>query len=185
MEQSPKLKQEEGSRRRMLLFLVAMVCLITWMMSSGGPAKQHDCSREVAEFERVLHKKEKFLREEISKLEIEFQKEAPMDVLGRNSSRYRETSINKNISIFYYEGNELKYWSDHIIAIDKEWKARLSKPFLALRNADYVTVVSQTGEGILLGLIEIRRHYLFQNEFLVNGFQKDFALGSGGEYRVS
>ena len=177
MEHSRKQKQVAGNLQRNLLFLAAMVCLIIWMISAGGPAKQHDCSREVAAFEQVLHKKEQFLKDEISKLEREFGKEEPIEVLNRRSSQYQQLSVSKHISIFYYEGGDLKYWSDNSIALSERWSPRLDKPFLSLRNADYVTVVSQFEDGILLGLIEVRRHYPFQNEFLINGFPKDFALG--------
>ncbi len=176
MEQPDKIKQRDGNLQRNLLFLAALGCLVTWLLSAGGTAKQHDYAREKADFERVLHKKEQFLKEEISRLEIEFEKDDPLEVLGRRSSQYQKLSVRKDIAIFFYDGRELKYWSDHAIPIHERWSPRLNKPFLSLRNADYVTVTSQQGEKTLLGLIEVRKHYPFQNEFLINGFQKDFNL---------
>jgi len=177
MEQSHNQKMTGGNRKRMLIFIAALLCLIIWMISAGGPAKQHDCKREVAEFERVLHKKEGLLKEEIFRLEIEFEKKDPMEVLNQRSSIYQQLLTDEDISIFYYEGGRLIYWSDHSIALRERWAPRLNKPFLSLRNADYVTVVSQVGDGVIFGLIETRKHYPFQNEFLVNGFTDDFKLG--------
>jgi len=84
MEQPEKYSKKEDRLRRMILFTGALVCLIMWLVSAGGPAKQHDCSSELAEFERILHKKERFLKEEILKLEMDFASEDPMDVLSRN-----------------------------------------------------------------------------------------------------
>ena len=175
MEQSNKEKKRE-SRQRMLLFLVAMLCLLAWVISEGGPVKQHDCSKELAEFERTLHNKEHFLKEVISELELEFENDQAIDVLNRKSSRYQDLSPGRGISLFYFEKGELAYWSDHAIPLRGRWNPRMGKPFLSLRNADYVTMMSQTDQGILLGLIEIKTHYPFQNEFLINGFQKDFLL---------
>ncbi len=177
MEQPEKYSKKEDRLRRMILFPGALLCLIIWLVSAGGPAKQHDCSTELADFEQVLHKKERFLKEEISKLESDFENEDPMDVLSRSSPHYKEIADKRDISLFYYEEGELKYWSDHSVPLNERWRPRLNKPFLSLRNADYVTVISQMDSGILLGLIEIKRHYPFQNEFLVNGFQEDFTLG--------
>ncbi len=176
MDKPNKEKKREG-RQRILLFLVAMLFLFAWVISKGGPAKQHDCSKEVAEFERTLHKKERFLKEVISELELEFENDQAMDVLNRKSSLYQGLSPSRGISLFYFEKGELAYWSDHAIPLRGIWNPRMGKPFLSLRNADYVTVMSKTEQGILLGLIEIKTHYPFQNEFLINGFQKDFLLG--------
>ncbi|MCP4313452.1 MAG: hypothetical protein GY790_19515 [Bacteroidetes bacterium] len=176
MEKPDEKKQTGRNFQRNLLLLAALACLVVWMISVGGPTQRRSNSREVAAFEKVLHKKEQILKDEISKLELEFESESPMDVLDRRSSQYQELSVSKGISIFFYQKDELKYWSDHSIPLRERWRPRLKKPFLSLRNADYVTVISSSGEGILLGLIRVRTHYPFQNEFLINGFQKDFSM---------
>ena len=39
-----------------------------------------------------------------------------------------------------------------------------------------MTVISQMEEGKLFGLIVVNTHFPFQNDFLLNGFQKDFSM---------
>jgi len=178
MEQSDR-KKTDGNFQRNLMLLAALVCFVVWMFSAGASGEGRSNSREVAAFEKVLHKKEQLLKDEFALLELGFKNESPMEILERRSPQYLELLNRQGISVFYYQGTTLKYWSDHTIPLRNRWWPRLKKPFLSLRNADYVTVSSRSGEGVLLGLIQVRTHYPFQNEFLVNGFQKDFSLEPG------
>jgi two-component system nitrogen regulation sensor histidine kinase NtrY len=172
------IKQNPTSRRfhRNLLFLAALVFLVTGMISGSLFRDQGYTHLDTRKFERVLHKKEHLLREEFAQLEVEFANGTPMDVLDRRSSRYQDLANRHDISIFFFERGVLKYWSDHSIPVSGHWNTRLNKSFISLRNADYVSVTSQLDGGILVGLIEVKTHFPFQNKFLENGFQKDFAL---------
>ena len=69
MEKPDEQKLTGRNFRRNLLLLAALVCLVVWMISVGGYTQRRGNSREVADFEKVLHKKEKILKDEISKLE--------------------------------------------------------------------------------------------------------------------
>jgi len=60
--------------------------------------------------------------------------------------------------------------------LPERWRARLNRPFLSLRNADYVSVIKPVQGGRLVGLIEIKTHFTTQNDFLKNGFQVDFGM---------
>jgi len=176
MEHSGRKMQANSRIRRNILLLLSLLCLLIWILSAGTSARMLTSSREAAAFEKLLHKKEQLLKDELSALEEAFKDEVPMDVLDRRSQGYQDLANKQGISIFYYEGGELKYWSDHTIPLRQSWRPRLMKSFLPLRNADYVTLSNRSGDNILLGLIEVRTHYPFQNEFLVNGFHKNFSL---------
>ncbi len=132
--------------------------------------------KDAGHLERVLHRKERFLKEEFSQLEELFSEKKPTRVLDQKSTEYQELSNREGISVFYYEDNILKYWSDHSVPVSSRWRARLNRPFLSLRNADYVSVIRPVQGGRLVGLIEIRTHFPSQNEFLENGFQHNFKL---------
>ena len=126
--------------------------------------------------EKVLHKKEAFLKEEFNELEALFEERRPIMVLNERSGEYQDLSSREGISVFYYRGNALRYWSDHSVPIPPRWRARLNRPFLSLRNADYVSVIKPVEGGRLVGLIEVRTHFSIQNKFLENGFQHDFKV---------
>ncbi len=176
MEHPVRKVQTVSKIRRNYLFLASLVSFVVWIFLAGASSKMCSPSREGAAFEKTLHKKEQLLKDEFSALENTFKYENPMDVLDRRSQHYQDLANNQGISIFYYEGESLMYWSDHTIPLGERWRPRLAKPFLSLRNADYVTLSRQSGANIILGLIKVRTHYPFQNEFLVNGFHEDFSL---------
>ena len=176
MEQSVNQNTTPHRFRRNLLFLASLIFLVTGMIS-GSRFQDHNYSqREARKFMRVLHKKEHLLREEFAQLESDFTRGTPMEVLDRRSSRYQDLANRQGISIFFFEDGLLKYWSDHSIPVSGRWSPRLNKPFISLRNADYVSVARQLDGGKLVGLVEVKTHFPFQNDFLVNGFQKDFSL---------
>jgi two-component system nitrogen regulation sensor histidine kinase NtrY len=137
--------------------------------------------KDAGNLEKVLHKKERFLKEEFSQLEELFSEKRPTRVLDQKSTEYQELANREGISVFYYEDNILKYWSDHSVPVSNRWRARLNRPFISLKNTDYVSVIRPVEGGRLVGLIEIRTHFPVQNEFLENKFQHDFKLGQGVE----
>ncbi len=161
-----------------LFFLIAGIIFGTRYQTGG------DRGREVDRFEQTLHEKERFLQREFERLDAQFREESPTAVLDTKSAGYQDLAMENGISIFYYKEGMLTYWSDHSIPVPERWRTRYSRPYVSLRNADYVSVVRQLEEGRLLGLIEIRTHYPIQNQFLVSGFHPDFRIREGVEIRT-
>lgn len=159
-----------------MLFGGAALFLLVGVISASLYRARGQTHRDVRRFERVLHKKEILLREEFRQLEGRFSDRSPVAVLNEESDRYQAMAVRDGIAVFYYEGETLSYWSDHSIPVNSSWRQRLGRPFVPMRNADYVSVVRNTEEGILLGLILVRTHFPFQNEYLVNEYQGDFHL---------
>lgn len=168
-----------GKFRILALFLIAFLFLLTGIGTGRLDQREGQTRGEARRFEKVLHRKERFLKDEFLQLETLFADDTPTEVLDRKSMEYQELAARRGISIFYYQRDVLKYWSDHTIPIPSRWRARYGRPYVPLRNADYVSVVRNTAEGKLYGLIEIRRHFPTQNEFLVNGYQEDFRMDPG------
>ena len=176
MEQRTKQDSYSGNFYRNLVFLLALVSLVGGILAGSIRVERDYAERDTRRFEKVLHHKESLLMEEFEELESQFTRDHPMQVLDRKSPLYQKLVNREGIAIFYYERGNLVYWSDHSIPLEERWSPRLSKPFISLRNADYVSVVRQMERGRLLGLIKVKSHFPFQNEFLVNGFQKDFSM---------
>ena len=162
-----------------LLFPAALLFLVIGIIAGSRQAESRQDNREVRAFERVLQKKERLLMEEFARLEQLFDSVTPTEVLNQRSTRYQEMANREGISIFYFEGGRLTYWSDHSIPVASAWRPRYNQSFIRLLNADYVSVLHQMEGRRLFGLIEIRTHFPTQNEFLVNGFHKDFTLDPG------
>ena len=178
-----KYPQKEKRGPRNAVFLFAGVFLAAGIITGVCCRKEQFSRKDATRFERVLHRKESFLKNEFEELEEQFAEYAPIEVLHDRSPRYQELSTTEGISIFYFENERLRYWSDHSIPLTERWRQRYGRPFVPMHNADYVSVTRITPGGILLGLIEIRTHFPFQNEFLVNRYQEDFPLDPGVEIK--
>ena len=158
---------------------LAIIFLVSGILS-GNRFRDEDYNQKDARiFEKVLHKKERLLKDEFQELEALFAVDAPTEVLDRKSSEYQELATSQGVSIFYYDHGFLRYWSDHSVPVFNRWRPRFNLPFTSLRNADYTTVIKQINGGLLVGMIEIKTHFPFQNEVLINGFQHDFKLDDG------
>ncbi len=163
----------------LLLQGLAFIFLVSGILS-GIRFRDEDYNQKDARiFERILHKKERLLKDEFQELEALFAVDAPTEVLDRKSSEYQELATSQGVSIFYYDHGFLRYWSDHSVPVFNRWRPRFNLPFTSLRNADYVTVFKQLNGGLLVGMIEVKTHFPFQNEVLINGFQHDFKLDDG------
>lgn len=181
MEDKSGHKQSIFTYRRVILLAGACIFMLFGIISSSLFREGAYNQKDARKLEKVLHKKERFLKEEFSLLEQQFAGSTATRVLEERSREYQELSNREGITVFYYKDNVLKYWSDHSVPLPERWRARLNRPFLSLRNADYVSVIRTVKGGRLVGLIEIRTHFTTQNEFLENGFQRDFKLDRGVE----
>jgi len=184
MEQSSPHTPVRKHSNGVLLIGTGLVFLVVGIIA--GTLYQDDTysQKDARKFEKVLHKKESLLKEEFKRLELLFTKDAPTDVLDRNSPDYQKLATRHGISIFYYERGTLTYWSNHSIPVPDKWRARFVRPYISMRNTDYVSVVRPLDRGRLVGLIEIKNHFPFQNDFLINGFQRDFHVDKGVEIEV-
>ena len=152
---------EKSSFPKFILLLAAFVFLLVGIITAALMREGVYSQKDVRRFEQALHKKEQYVKEEFRELELLVRSESPMELLDRKSEEYQELGNSQGLYVFYYDHGLLAYWSDHTIPLPDEWRQRLSRPFVSLRNADYVSVVQPLGEGTLVGLIEIRTHYPF------------------------
>jgi len=184
MEDATTHKPVNERSRGIYMVAVAFVFLFMGFITSGLFSDETYSQKDARKFEKVLQQKERLLNSEFSQLKTLFGDDSPTDVLDRKSSSYQKLASRDGISIFYYERGYLKYWSDHSVPLPLRWRSRFARSYVTLRNADYVSVVSQHNGGILLGLIEIKSHFPLQNEFLINGFHRNFALDAGVEIEI-
>lgn len=179
MEHPEINKPKSKTSRGIYLIAAAMLFLIIGIIFSTLFRNESYSQKDARKFERVLHKKERFLKEEFRMLEPLFAERSSMEVLNQKSAEYQDLAARQGISIFFYERGVLRYWSDHSIPLPRRWSQRFARPFISLRNADYVAVVHGLNGSTLIGLIEIRTHFPIQNNFLINGYQHDFTLDPG------
>ncbi len=161
---------------RFILLLTASIFMVVGVISATLSREVSYSQKDKLKFEKTLHKKERLLKEEFQELEALLKSDTPTGLLDKKSMEYQELATQEGIFIFYYDQGLLKYWSDHTVPVSEQWRPRMNRPFVSLRNAYYTTVVQPFDKGTLVGMIEVKTHYPTQNEFLINGFQRDFKL---------
>jgi len=132
--------------------------------------------RDLAAFERTLHKKEKIVNSYFVQLSRELEEHESLTFLTGYEDKFKELAED-GIYIFYFEKNRLKYWSDHSVPLRPRWSARLKSPVYETMNGTYVSIRMPVEDNLLYGLILIRNNYEIENEYLESGYQEDFSLG--------
>ena len=88
---------------RFILLLAALVFLLVGIISATLSRESAYSGKDVKRFEKTLHQKERYLKEEFMELEQLFQSDSPTIVLDRLSMEYQELATTEHMYIFYYE----------------------------------------------------------------------------------
>ena len=162
------------------LFLLAFLFLATgaflYYTFSGGAAPT------IKGFESVLHKKELRLNQEMLALAKRAESENYTDLFAKSPAYYGDLMKNEGVALLIYENDTLKFWSDNSIAVENWVKeVCLDQKMAKLHNGWFEVVrpnTNATTTRAIVGLVLVKNEYPYQNKYLVNEFQKDFAVPS-------
>ena len=176
MDRDTKRKSKRKNRFSWISLGLAVLFIGTGLLLQKTYYNATYGERDVDRFEDVLHGKERLIRNEFGKLQAAFSERDPLKVLGDRSPRFRRLSQKEGIYLFYFNDGTLSYWSDHGVPIPARWNRRMEDPVMELRNAVYVAEQQETANGMLLGLIQVKTQYPYENDYLENGFHPDFHM---------
>ncbi len=155
-----------------LAFFIAGTVL--YYSFSGGAAPT------ITGFERVLHKKEVRLNDEMQALAKRAETENYSDLFSKKPDYYNTLMQEEGVALLIYENDTLKFWSDNSIAVENWVKeVCLDSKMAKLHNGWFEVVRPQTNATTtkaIVGLVLVKNEYPYQNKYLVNEFQKDFAV---------
>lgn len=141
---------------------------------SGGAAPT------ISSFEKVLHKKEKRLNEEMLALAKRAESSGYNELFIQNPDYYNSLMEEEGIALLIYENDTLKFWSDNSIAVENWVKeVCLDSRMAKLHNGWFEVVrphTNATTTKAIVGLVLVKNEYPYQNKYLINEFQKDFAV---------
>lgn len=115
------------------------------------------------------------------------KKERDLDELMKNTlEKYKKTKTadlytkgllhKKGYVLLVYEHDSLKFWSSNRPPVPDQYSdSSFSNSFLKLGSGWYEILKLREGAITIKGLILIYSDYKYENDFLVNGFQKDFS----------
>ncbi len=95
---------------------------------------------------------------------------------------YNKLMEQDGLALLIYENDTLKFWSDNSIAVENWVKeVCLDTKMAKLRNGWFEVMrphTNATTTKTVVGLVLIKNEYPYQNKYLVNEFQKDFAVAA-------
>lgn len=137
-------------------------------------------SSTIADFEKTLHKKEQRLNAEMLDLAKRAETNNYLQLFTQKPSYYNTLLEDEGLAVLIYENDTLKFWSDNSIAVEN-WirEVCLDTKMVKLQNGWFEVMKPITNASTtktIVGLVLIKNEYPYQNKYLVNEFQKDFAL---------
>ncbi len=137
-------------------------------------------SPTISDFEQILHKKEKHLNDEMLSLAKRAETQNYHQLFAEKPACYNTLLEREGLALLIYENDTLKFWSDNSIAVENWMKeVCLDTKMVKLHNGWFEVMKPNTNSSTtktIVGLILIKNEYPYQNKYLVNEFQKDFAV---------
>jgi signal transduction histidine kinase len=122
---------------------------------------------------------QKFQRELNKKEEIAEQKLAQIALLVDNNvatSQYLDLEGN-DISYYVFVENALVFWSENKYDVTKLQLKKLQKEqYINLKNTQFVAKCQRKNNTLLLALIKLKDNFDYENDYIKNGFAKNFRL---------
>lgn len=171
---------EKALRRKInRLILISLLSFLAALILHYSSGKIHDrgltTERNIRE---ILNHKEQELQKAINTALSDQYYSQPFEFIYPALKNELETD--EGLFIFIYRNDSLIFWSDNSVPADPALRNELSsKPFIRYGNGWFRVIRAVKNNMEAIGLILIKRDYPYQNEYLVNDFQKDFGLEAG------
>ncbi|MBI3511824.1 MAG: GHKL domain-containing protein [Bacteroidetes bacterium] len=132
----------------------------------------------VESFEKTLHAKEAAMRTELDSLVKLAQGKSFDDIFRERPPRYNSLYNDRGFVLYIYFGDSLKFWSDNSVSVENLMKdVCLDDRIVKLKNGWFDTQNRTDKQGrTYIGLIRLKNEYSYENQYLVNSFEKDFQL---------
>jgi two-component system nitrogen regulation sensor histidine kinase NtrY len=171
------MEKEPGIRRviyrLVFIFISFLVAALVIQFFSTEESKQ--VKKKQKNFEQVLRFKEQRLQ---ALLEVVLKKQevfSPFQSIFVNIPE--DLWQDEGLAIFLYRNDSLIYWSDNNVPIKNVLdKKEFSGPLLHYANGWFRVISNEKQNLKVIGLILIKNDFPYQNDYLVNDFQKDFNL---------
>lgn len=132
----------------------------------------------IAGFERTLYQHENDLKSELDTLVRNAKGKTYEEIFKTRPERYNSLFHDEGLVLLIYQGDTLKFWSDNSVSVENYMKeVCLDDRIAKLKNGWFEVIhkMDETGRTFI-GLLLIKNNYSYQNQYLVNSFQKDFQL---------
>lgn len=171
------------SRNRIFSFLVAVICFFSVYFIEQSNSDNH--SSALSSFESVLHEKEAIVQREMDSILLNIEKVSFEKLFADKIEHYSRLYEKEGIVLLVYEHDSLKFWTDQSVAVENYLKeVCLDDRLVQLKNGwfeVYKKYSQPKGTRGVYGLILLKKEYAFENNYLVNEFQKDFTVSKNAK----
>jgi two-component system nitrogen regulation sensor histidine kinase NtrY len=132
----------------------------------------------ISGFEKTLHKKEQILGSELDTLIKNSNGKQFADIFRTRPARYNSLLRDKGLVLLIYESDTLKFWSDNSVSVENYMEeVCLDDRMVKLKNGWFEVMRKVDAAGrTYIGMVLIKNEYSYQNQYLVNTFEKDFQV---------
>ena len=132
-----------------------------------------DAPDEISSFEEILHKKQRRIAALMEQELLAGRMPSHPFISGPDHFGFSE----QGLFILDYYHDSLIYWSDNLVAFDKIFReSKYNNQLVRLPNGWYLVDVLSGEDRHIVGLIQIRKEFSYENRYLKEGFAKDFFL---------
>ncbi|MCK4679400.1 MAG: GHKL domain-containing protein [Bacteroidales bacterium] len=134
--------------------------------------------------EQIASKLEKALHEKEGLLIDLLQKEIARDDNNNfgNVTAYEGLYEKEGIIVLIYDNETLEFWSENVVPAPERLEPRFfSERVHHFKNGWFEIIMKPVGKKTYIGLILIKNDYAYENDYLVNEFQKAFPVPPSAE----
>lgn len=174
--QIPEFLRKFFSNRFSKLALAVTALAAAYLLAL--PVSETNAARGISTFERTLHEKEQDLSVEVDTFIRFASTKSYADIFRDRPARYNSLFRDKGFVLLIYQGDTLKFWSDNSVAVENYMKEVCLDDRMAKLKNGWFEVMRKTDNAgrTYIGMLLIKNEYSYQNQYLVNNFQKDFQL---------
>jgi two-component system, NtrC family, nitrogen regulation sensor histidine kinase NtrY len=182
------MKLKKKSYLYFTIFLIFTVCAY---IIRSNELRLPDYQDETNKFVKTIHEKEILLNTVLQRT-INDLRTFKTDLANHDGEYFEEVNKRNEIAIIVSKNDSVVYWSTNSIPVEDIILDTLYiSEIFHLSNGWYEVREKRYEDYLVRGAILIKKEYAYQNEYLVNEFQKDFALPADceiqlmeGEYNV-
>ncbi|MBK8808152.1 MAG: hypothetical protein IPO21_16615 [Bacteroidales bacterium] len=135
---------------------------------------------DLGHFQNTILKKEAIAQKVLADISILIEnnnKNITVDTLFELAYSLKQTLDNRDISFVIFKNDTAFFWTDNSFYLERYYSENnFTFPLLKIDHNIFVTEKSEINEFKILIFSLIKKEYLYENNFLISGFQDDFNI---------
>lgn len=151
---------------------ILIIIIIAAFIISAHLKMNKEQEKITREIQSKIFKNEKEIVEELSLINISIEKNDKSDLF--TEFEYLNKYEKSGISFFVFRNDSMIYWSDNSVPLPGSLKDSLiKKNIIYLSNGCYYSLCKKSKEYTILSLLRIKYNYNYENDYLLNDFNKN------------